>query len=140
MGVQAATVNLKPSQPKSSHLNSMIGTVIATTNYNNSTTSSDSISVHDGNSDSHSLQTILDLIVNNMASMQSQLIHVNSVIDQENTSKTSSGQHSTHSDLGQPGVPAQGVYDYYCMENTQHNMTHLRALAPQTFPFPPDFS
>ncbi len=81
--VQAATINLQPIQPKLDHLNSMSGTVTATTNYNNSVISNDNVSVHDHNSDrsSHALQATLNLIVNNTA-FQSQLNHVNSVIGQ----------------------------------------------------------
>ncbi len=74
-GVQIATINLQPNPSTSSHLNSMSGAMTATTNYNNSALSSNSMSVHDHNSvkSSHALQATLDLIVNNMASMQSQL-------------------------------------------------------------------
>ncbi len=49
------------------------------------------------------------MIVNNMASMLSQLNHLNSVIDQQNASQTSSDQHGIQGDLCQPSVPAQGV-------------------------------
>ncbi len=49
----------------------MSGTVTATTNYNNSALSSDSMNVHDHNSNrsSHALQATLNLTLNNMTSM-----------------------------------------------------------------------
>ncbi len=135
-GVQATTINLQPSQPKSSHVKSMSGAMTATTNYNNSALSNDNMSVHDHNSDksNHALQATLHLIVNDMGSMQSQLNHVNSVIEEQNASKTSSDQHGLQSDLSQPGVPATGAYDFYVTQNIQHIMTQQRSQGPTCMP------
>ncbi len=62
IGVQATTLNLQPSQAKSSQPNSIPGAVTATTTNYVSAAASDSISAHDGNSGSYVLQATLNLI------------------------------------------------------------------------------
>ncbi len=67
--------------------------------------------------------------------MQSQLNHVNSVIEQQNASKTSSDEHGLQSDLGQPGVPATRAYNFYGTQNIQHIMTQQRGQCPTSMPY-----
>ncbi len=103
----------------------MPGTVTSTTNSYVSTTASGSIN----NTDNHAFQTTLDLIVNNMASMQTQLNHV---IDMQNVPITGD-QHAKQSNYSQPDMtaPVPGVYN-----NTQHNMVQAGGQAPKACTFP----
>ncbi len=89
----------------------MPGTLTSTAKSYVSTTASGSIN----NTDNHAFQATLDLIVNSMASMQTQLNHV---IDIQNVPITGD-QHAKKSNYSQPDMTAlvPGVDD-----NTQHNM------------------
>ncbi len=100
-GVQVSTVNLHPRQH-----NPMPTTVINTTNCYIPTTASGSIN----NTDNHAFQVTLDFIVNNMASMQTQLNHA---IDMQNV-PIDDDQHAKQGKSVQPDMtaPVSGVYSF----------------------------
>ncbi len=104
----------------------MPGTVTSTRNSYVSTTASGSLN----NTDNHAFQATLDLIVNNMASIQTQLNHV---IDMQNISTITADQHGKQSKSSQPGMsaPVPGVYSFCDQPNTQHNMVQAVEQAPQ---------
>ncbi len=75
----------------------MPGTMTSTTNSYVSTTAIGSTNT----TDNHAFQTTLDLIVNNMAFMQTQLNHV---IDMQIVSTIPGDQHVKQSKSSQPGM------------------------------------
>ncbi len=112
--MQVSTINLHPSQH-----NPIPGTVTSTTNLYVPRTACGSIN----NTDNHAFQATFDLIVNNMASMQTQHNHV---IDMQNVPITGD-QHAKQSNYSQPDMtaPMPGVYN-----NTQHNIVQAGGQAP----------
>ncbi len=120
-GVQVSTLDLHPSQH-----NPMPGTVISTINSYVLATASGSIN----NTDNHGFQATLDLILNNMASMQTQLNHV---IDTQNVSNITGDQHGKQSKSSQPDMitPVLGVYSFCDHHSIQHNMVQAEEQAPQ---------
>ncbi len=113
-GVQVSTVNLDPSQH-----NPMPGT----NSYVPSTASGSII-----NTDTHAFQATLDLIVNSMASMQTQLNHV---IDIQNV-PINDDQHAKQGKSSQTDMTASvpGIYSFCDQHDIQHNMVQTYGQAP----------
>ncbi len=103
----------------------MPGTLTSTTNSYVSATNSGSIN----NTDNHCFQATLRLIVNNMASMQTQLNHV---IYMQNGFTITGDQHGKQNKSSQPGMtaPVPGVYRFCEQHNTQHNMVQAEEQPP----------
>ncbi len=109
----------------------MPSTVTSTTNFYVPTTASGSIN----NTDSHTFQANLDLIVNNMVSMQTQLNHV---IDTPNVSTITGDQHGKQSKSCQPDMTAQSQGYIVFVTSTILNIIWFRLMnmPPKACTFP----